>query len=102
GLIFVAIGVGLVRHRIRHPEARRGFWRRIQPWFFVTFAVLWTLGAFGGTYADYAHLRSALGEGSYAVVEGVVTNFKGAPRSGHGNEEFDVGDHHYAFSDDVV
>jgi hypothetical protein len=102
GLIFVVVGVGMLVNQHRHPDPRRGRWKRTFPVFYTTFAVLWTLVAFMGTYSDYARLRDALRAGNYVVAEGVVTNFKPAPREGHADEEFDVDGHHYAFSDYVV
>lgn len=39
--------------------------------------------------------------GHYDVVEGIVTNFRPMPESGHGQESFDVDGRHFAYSDFV-
>lgn len=86
GLIFVAIGAGLMFFR-RHLPARMP---KFFPFVFAGFAVIWTLIAFVGTSRDYSSLASALREGRCEVTEGVVTDFHPMPYSGHEMEWFVV------------
>lgn len=104
GLIFVAIGLLLVIFRKlipgwwgNHPRARNAF-----SYFFLGFAVIWTLASFLGTYNEYSTLRSAQKTGSFNVVEGKVTNFKPMPYGGHSMERFCVKDHCFEYSDYVI
>ncbi|MFZ4536624.1 hypothetical protein [Propionivibrio sp.] len=104
GLIFIAAGVVLFLHR----KALPGWWRT-RPrassafaYFFLGFAVLWTLVSFGSTYADYRCIATAVEEGSAKVVEGPVTDFKPMPVSGHTMERFCVQQTCFEYSDFVV
>lgn len=102
GLILVAVGAGMALYDWRQPKVRSTGMKRVFSLIYLTFAILWTLTSFTFLYSEYASLRDALVTGRYAVVEGVVTNFKPAPAEGHADEEFDVAGHHYSFSDYVV
>jgi hypothetical protein len=104
GLILVAVGAGLVMFRKRlpgwwgkHPRASSAF-----SFFFLGFAVLWTIISFVGTYTEYASLSSAAASGRTKVVEGTVTSFKPMPASGHAMERFCVKDACFEYSDYVI
>ncbi|WP_295450449.1 hypothetical protein [uncultured Thiodictyon sp.] len=104
GLIFVAAGTWLVATRKRlpggwgkHPTASNLF-----AFFFLGFAVLWTLGAFFSTYGAYSSLSQARRLHQVSIVEGLVTNFKPMPLTGHAMERFCVSDVCFEYSDYVV
>src|SRR5919202_1185036 len=80
GLIFVAIGAGLVIYRRFHPDAETKAFRRLFPYLYAGFATFWTLVAFTSTYSDYLSLRNAVRNGQCEVVEGTVTKFVPMPR----------------------
>ena len=104
GLIFIIVGVVLVRNRKILP----GWWQshprasNIFTFFFLGFAVLWTVGSFGTTYSDYQTLVSCVKNGSAKVVEGTVTNFKPMPVTGHAMESFCVQTACFEFSDFLI
>lgn len=104
GLIFVAIGVLLVVNRRNLP----GTWSR-RPrsssafaFFFLGFAVLWTVVSFTSTYGEYTSLSRAEKAREGKVVEGKVTNFKPMPATGHAMEKFCVSDTCFEYSDYIV
>jgi hypothetical protein len=104
GLIIVAAGVVLVLLRRRLP----GWWRKhprassIFAFVFLGFGVVWTLGAFLGTYSEYTHLRRAADGSGVTVVEGLVTQFEPMPAAGHAMERFCVRDACFEYSDYVI
>src|SRR5439155_864506 len=104
GLIFVIIGVALVALRKRLP----GSWRKYPrlssafSFFFLGFAVLWTVISFAGTYFEYSSLIAAKKTGRVKVVEGTATNFKPMPVTGHAMERFCVRDACFDYSDYVI
>lgn len=100
GLIFVAIGLALP------ALMRAGVFRRsppfIEKWlprFFLGFAILWTSGAFLGTFPEYRSSVSALRGSRAAIVEGIVTNFHPMPYTGHAEESFEVNGVRFEYSD---
>ena len=97
GLIFVAIGTGLVVFRRRLPARTYRFF----PFVFLGFAVS-TLVAFVGTLWAYSDLASAFRDGRCEVTEGVVLDFHPMPYSGHEMEWFVVGGKRFEYSDYVV
>lgn len=99
GLIFVVIGTGMLIYRLKNPAKDSTFRTRIFPYAFTAFACLWTTTSFWVTFSDYRHLREALLNGKYTVVEGTVTDFVPMPYSGHAMEKFNVNGHHYEYSD---
>jgi hypothetical protein len=104
GLIFVALGATLIVIRKRLP----GWWRRhpltssMFAFFFFGFAVLWTLISFVSTYHDYLSLSSTKEANRASVVEGLVTNFKPMPATGHAMEIFCVQGVCFEYSDYVI
>jgi hypothetical protein len=98
GLIFVAVGVGLLLLRERLPTRTQ----RIFPFLFLGFAVVWTLFAFIGTWRDYSGLASAFREGRCAITEGVISDFHPMPYGGHEMEWFTVDGKRFEYSDYVV
>jgi len=104
GLIFVALGAGLVVYRKRFP----GWWRHhprmsgVFAFSFFGFAMVWTIVSFVSTHGQYSKLASAARDGRTELVEGVVTNFKPMPASGHAMERFCVRERCFEYSDFVV
>src|SRR5689334_23176565 len=82
GLIFVGIGTLQVvfRSRLRN--------RKVFPFVFLGFAVLWTVMSSVLTYSEYHSLRSAIDSGNARVVQGTVTDFVPMPATGHSMERF--------------
>jgi hypothetical protein len=67
--------------------------------FVVLFSILWIIGAMASSRAD----RRAIDDPRRArVVEGVVTDFRPMPWSGHGMERFCVQGRCFEYSDYVV
>lgn len=99
GLIFVAIGLGLILYRYFWPKVETKAFRRLFPYLYAGFALCWTLVAFASTYSDYLTLRDAVRNGQCELVEGTVTKFVPMPREGHANEHFVVNGHYYEYSD---
>lgn len=104
GLIFIVAGMGLVALRRnlpgswgKHPTASNVF-----AFFFLGFSVLWTATSFVATYLDYSSLSNAEKTNRAEVVEGLVTNFKPMPASGHAMERFCVLDKCFEYSDYVI
>ncbi len=102
GLIFIVIGVGMLIYRWKNPAKDSTFRTRIFPYAFTAFACFWTATSFWATYSGYSHLRNALHNGKYTIVEGTVTDFVPMPYTGHAMEKFNVNGHHYEYSDFVV
>jgi hypothetical protein len=96
GLIFVVVGAFLVANR-KHLRAGSGF-----AFFFLSFAVLWTLVIFIATYHDYTSMASARKGGRARIVEGRITEFRPMPFTGHAMERFCVGSDCFEYSDYVV
>lgn len=100
GLIFVIAGLMLPR------LIRAGIFKKPPPWmakwfpkFFVGFAVLWTVGTFIVTYTDYRTALDAMRNGRAQVVQGLVTQFRPMPYSGHVDESFVVQNFKFEYSD---
>jgi hypothetical protein len=70
--------------------------------FFLGFALIWTVIAFAGTYRDYHAIRKTLDRNQVNIVEGKVTNFRPMPHSGHAMESFCVEGTCFEYSDYVV
>lgn len=103
GVILLGWGTVLIVLRRRFPGRhthRRGI--AVFAFFWIGFVVLWTLLALLGTYGEYARLRAAINEGRARVVEGVVSQFRPMPVSGHAMERFCVADDCFEYSDFVV
>jgi hypothetical protein len=104
GLIFVAVGVFMVIARkslpgswANRPKASAAF-----AFFFLGFALLWTLVSFMATYRDYSSLAAEESSGQVQVAEGRVSNFNPMPFSGHSMERFCVEAHCFEYSDYVI
>jgi hypothetical protein len=104
GLILVALGIILVllRRHIPRWSERGTVARLIFPYGFLCLAILWTLVTFVNTYGDYRAASSARQDNSFRVVEGVVTEFKPMPATGHAMESFCVSGVCFYYSDYVV
>ena len=92
GLTFIAIGAVLVaarKHLLgwwgKRPNARSVF-----AFGFLGFAVLWTLVSFFATYREYSAASKAVSANRARVAEGIVTDFKPMPITGHAMESFCV------------
>jgi hypothetical protein len=94
GLIFVAVGL-LMPTFIRMGLLRRSpqKWFRL---FFLSFAILWTLGAFAGTFIEYRRAVDALQNGEVKVIEGRVAHYWQVPNK---SESFDVQGVRFQYSD---
>lgn len=104
GLIFIAIGAVLVANRknlpgrwSKRPKASNAF-----AFFFLGFAVLWTLSSFLSTYGEYTTLSTASESDGRKVVEGAVTDFRPMPVTGHAMEKFCVSGACFEYSDYVI
>jgi len=108
GLIFIAVGALLVAIVASQKTLPFPWWStrpaasKVFAYFFLCFAVVWTLIAFCSTYREYSSLDAARRNGSAKVVEGVVTNFKPMPATGHAMERFCVLAACFEYSDYVV
>jgi len=103
GLIFVAFGFampflikkGIIR---KSPQAMEKW----LPLFFVGFAILWTMTSFIATFDDYRRASGAMRSNQAEVVEGMVTQFKPMPYTGHAMESFVVDGVMFKYSDYVI
>ena len=68
-------------------------------YFFLGFAILWTGGAFLGTYTSYLRHRALARDNKCRAVEGPVENFVPMPVTGHSDESFSVAGVPFAYSD---
>jgi len=104
GLIFIVIGffLFLARNNLpgwwgRHPKASKIF-----ACFYFCFALIWTITSFFATYGEYCSLSSAVKDGRAQVIEGMASNFKPMPASGHAIEHFCVENKCFGYSDYVI
>ena len=104
GLLFVAIGAGLLLRRRTPPAwgSGRPASSRFVAWAMLGFAAVWSLTAFTSTYGEYRRLRAAEQQGELRTVEGPVQDFHPMPWSGHAMERFCVQGRCFAYSDFVV
>jgi hypothetical protein len=105
GLIFVVIGA-LIFFAPRFIKATgipfmdfksRTSW--LFRYFFLGFAILWTVSAFLATFTSYLRHRALARDNKCIVVEGPVENFVPMPYTGHGDESFTVAGVPFAYSD---
>jgi hypothetical protein len=96
GLIFVLIGsvIFWLGRRNRWPLSRRVF-----GYVFTGFSCFWTLTAFAFTFSEFLKLQSAYNHRTFAVAEGVVTDFVPMPYEGHKDECFTVNEQRFCYSD---
>ena len=92
GLLFVAVGAGLIAfHKkfpgcwVNHPVASILF-----GFTFFGITVYSAATRFVSMYGQYSELTRAANSDRARVVEGIVTNFKPIPFSGHAMERFCV------------
>jgi hypothetical protein len=83
-------------------DGSQGAANKIISWCLLIFALLWTLGTFVFTFAEYRYVVNALNEGRYAIVEGPVTGFVPMPYEGHSQESFVVGGHRFSYSENII
>jgi hypothetical protein len=104
GLIFVAVGIGLVLSRRSLPNwnTRGTVAKGVFPFGFLCFAVIWTVANFIGMYSQYRNASQARVAHTAQVVEGQVTNFVPMPVTGHAMESFCISDVCFNYSDYVV
>ncbi|WP_217589082.1 hypothetical protein [Burkholderia sp. GbtcB21] len=102
GLCFVAVGAVFVCFRNDLPVQGPAFMRKVFPFVWLGFAILWTAIAFGSTYATAHRLQSAIAAGEVRVVEGEVSAFEPMPYGGHAMERFCVKQACFSYSDYVI
>jgi hypothetical protein len=102
GLVFVLLGIGMVVFRNDLRMRGPALMRRVFPFLWLGFAVIWTFTAFASTYGTHRRLAAALADGEARVVEGEVTHFIPMPAAGHAMERFCVQQACFAYSDFVV
>jgi|GEM_PF-1189042 len=103
GLMLVAAGLAI------RPLVRMGVMRPQYPWMmkwfprlFVGFAICWTLISFAATLADYRGTVSVMRNNRAKVVEGIVTQFRPMPYTGHAQESFVVEGIRFEYSDYII
>jgi hypothetical protein len=108
GLIFCAIGIAFLFSPkiikaigIPYLDFKSG-WERFFRYFFLGFAILWTVIAFSGTYFAHRRHQALVRENKCIVVEGPVENFVPMPFSGHAVESFSVSGVQFKYSDYAV
>jgi hypothetical protein len=102
GLIFVAIGIGVLVHDHYRGVRKSTALRRFFPYFYLGFALIWTTVTFATTFTDYIRLRNAVRSGRCEIVEGTIADFVPMPYQGHAMEHFVVNGHYFEYSDFVV
>jgi hypothetical protein len=103
GLVFVAVGLALPMLMRIGIFAKPPAW--MQKWFarfFLGFAIFWTTICFIATYADYRRAVNAMRNNRAQLIEGVVTDFKPMPYTGHAMESFVVQGVRFEYSDYVI
>jgi len=108
GLIFVAIGIVIAAFPtiikatgIPFVDFQSGG-RKIFRFAFLSFAVLWTVIVFAGTYSRHFRHESLVQTNTCRVVEGAVEHFTPMPYQGHPVESFSVSGISFRYSDFVV
>lgn len=100
GLLLVAAGLAmrwLVRIGVMRPQYP--WMMKCFPRVFVGFAIVWTLISFSATFADYQGAVSAMRNNRAKVIEGIVTQFRPMPYTGHAKESFVVEGIRFEYSD---
>jgi hypothetical protein len=98
-LLFSVIGISFAALPVAPKFGLGGWGRRAFGLFIAAFSLAITMLMVGGGYLQHASLMRKLQAGNAQVVEGVVTNFRPMPESGHGYESFDVAGKHFAYDD---
>jgi hypothetical protein len=76
--------------------------RRMEGYFLIGFACLWSGVTFSSMLREDVALRSAYRRSQFSVVEGRVTDFHPMPYQGHQSECFSVRSQTFCYSDYVV
>ena len=104
GLIFIAVGAVMVAARKhlpgwwgKHPRAGSAF-----AFTWLGFAAVWTLVSFFVTYHDYSFASAARKSNRAQIAQGLVTDFKPMPFTGHAMESFCVSGKCFSYSDNVI
>ena len=98
GLVFVALGLGLVIYHRKYPSPNWSVRSRVLPYLSTGIAVTWFSIAFVATLADYWLLRHALRSGQYEVVEGKVVDYVAMAVQPRSMDRFTVNGHRYEIS----
>lgn len=96
GLVFVGIGIVLLRRRHGLAKVLQRF---AFAWIFFGFALLWTITAFTFAIGECRRCVQTLSRGTAEVVEGSVKDFIPMPRQGHQDETFTVNGVRFSYSD---
>jgi hypothetical protein len=105
GLIFVAIGafIFFAPRFIKATGISFMDFKSRTEWlfryFFLGFAILWTVSAFLGTFTSYLRQKALVRDNKCKVVEGPVENFVPMPVTGHSDESFSVAGVRFKYSD---
>jgi hypothetical protein len=99
GFVFVAIGLVMWRSERSAPANARKAKTSLFTRFFLGFSIFWTVSVTGGTLVSYRTAHTAIEEGRYSEVEGVVENFDPMPYGGHKDESFTVRGRKFTYSD---
>jgi hypothetical protein len=108
GLIFVAIGTVIfffpkILEALGIPYLNsKSRWQTVFRYFFLGFALFWTVLAFFMTYPTHLRHEALARENGCRVVEGSVENFVPMPVDGHGYESFSVARVPFRYSDFVA
>ena len=102
GLLFIIIGMFLIMFRNRLAKNRPKWFANAFSFFFLGFAVLWTIRAGISINSEQSGLRKSYEQGDFKVVEGIVENFDPMPQSGHKMESFTIKGVRFEYSDFVV
>lgn len=101
-LAFVALFLVRVLWRRAHPYTGGSRWRRVEPYVALGLAVLFTVVSSVTMLRERDQLASALEDGRFVTVEGVVSKFVPMPEDGHPHESFEVAGRRYEYSDYMV
>ncbi len=99
GLIFVALGIGQIYFRKIFPYRGTNSFKKIFPYIFLGFTILWTSTSFFSTLNNYTKYRNILKSGNCEITEGRVYDFVPMPYEGHANEKFSVNGQTFSYSD---
>src|SRR6266542_1345178 len=81
GVVFIVVAIAFARGAFRRG-VRTGLGPRLMAGFAVMFALIWTGGAFLGTFLPYLAGRDICARGGCAVVEGSVEQYRVLPTTG--------------------
>lgn len=99
GLIFVGLGILHFKYPNALPFRGPKWMEKHSRYYFLSFALLWTITSFMAVYVDYSAAKRAMASGKVQVVEGLVRKFHPMPASGHAQESFCVEEACFEYSD---